>query len=313
MIATLLTSALLATAPTPPVQAPASAPAPQSAPAPIAAPATIALDPAAFARTVDAMEDVVPSSKQLARLPVTVESVSLELLGSPERIATRAVRNGIEVRAKDPEGREVLLGTFAWNGPVIEWRWSRVGAVRMREALRDADAALPAARLSVKLVDGSERTVCAPPPRLRAVLKAGQPVKLRLAVPPGTALRCEADGPSGWALQAPEAERISTLLSEDGEISVSHDARTQQLTVEWRDPVRVQAEGLREEIAERKREQARRSPAEQRIVAGEIAALEDELKALGSPKPGKDLPPVPAMRVVDARGRTLATLTIEAR
>ena len=114
-------------------------------------------------------------------------------------------------------------------------------------------------------------------------------------------------------LQAPEAGRIATLLSEDGEISVSHDARTQQLTVEWLDPVRVQAEGLREEIAERKREQARRSPAEQRIVAGEIAALEDELKALGNPKPGKDLSPVPAMRVVDARGRTLATLTIEAR
>ena len=311
MIATLLTSAMLAHAPPAPTpaQAPGSAPAPPSAPAPAAIP----LDPAAFARTVDAMEDVVPSVKQLARLPVAVESVSLEFLGSPERIATRAVRDGIEVRAKDPQGREVLLGTFAWNGPVIEWRWSRVGSVRMRDALRDADAALPAARLSVRLVDGSERTVCAPPPKLRAVLKAGQPVKLRLAVPAGTALRCEADGPSGWALQAPEAGRIATLLSEDGEISVSHDARTQQLTVEWLDPVRVQAEGLREEIAERKREQARRSPAEQRIVAGEIAALEDELKALGNPKPGKDLSPVPAMRVVDARGRTLATLTIEAR
>ncbi len=311
MIATLLTSAMLAHAPPAPTPAQAPAPAPASPSAP--APAAIPLDPAAFARTVDAMEDVVPSVKQLARFPVAVESVSLEFLGSPERIATRAVRDGIEVRAKDPEGREVLLGTFAWNGPVVEWRWSRVGSVRMRDALRDADAALPAARLAVKLVDGSERTVCAPPPKLRAVLKAGQPVKLRLAVPSGTALRCEADGPSGWALQAPEAGRIATLLSEDGEISVSHDARTQQLTVEWRDPVRVQAEGLREEIAERKREQARRSPAEQRIVAGEIAALEDELKALGNPKPGKDLSPVPAMRVVDARGRTLATLTIEAR
>ncbi len=302
MIAALLASVLACV---PPAQA--------TPPAATAAPAEIALDPATFARTVDAMEDVVPSAKQLARLPVAVESVSLEFLGSPERLSTRAARNGIEVRAKDPDGREVLMGTFAWSGPVVEWRWSRVGSVRMRDALRDADAALPTARLSVKLVDGSERIVCAPPPRLRAVLKAGQPVKLRLAVPAGTALRCESDGPSGWALQAPEAERIATLLSEDGEISVSHDPRTQQLTVEWRDPVRVQAEGLREEIAERKREQARRSPAEQRIVAGEIAALEDELKALGNPKPGKDLSPVPPMRVVDVRGRTLATLTIEAR
>jgi hypothetical protein len=276
-------------------------------------PPELALDPAAFKRTVDAMEDVVPATKQLVRMPVAIESASVEFLGASDRLRMRTVAKGLEVRAIDPQGNEVLLGTFAWNGPVVEWRWSRVGSVRMRDALNDADTILPTARLSLKMADGSERLVCAPSPKFRAVLKAGQPVKLRLVVPAGAALRCEADGQSSWSVQAPEAERISTLLSEDGEIVLSHDPRAQQLTVEWRDPVRVQADGLREAIAEKKREQSRRSPAEQRIVSAEIAALEEQLKALGNPKPGKDLAPVPPLRVVDDRGRTLATLTIEAR
>jgi hypothetical protein len=278
-----------------------------------AGPPEVALDPAAFTRTVDAMEDVVPATKQLVRMPIAIESASVEFLGASDRLRIRAVAKGIEVRAIDPKGHEVLLGSFAWSGPVVEWRWSRVGSVRMRDALHDADAMLPTARVSLKLVDGSERLVCAPPPKLRAALKAGQPVKLRLVVPAGAVIRCEADGQSSWSVQAPETGRIATLLSEDGEIVLSHDPRAQQLTVEWRDPVRVQADGLREAIAEKKREQSRRSPAEQRIVSTEIAALEEELKALGNPKPGKDLAPVPPLRVVDDRGRTLATLTIEAR
>lgn len=277
------------------------------------APPEVALDPSAFKRTVDAMEDVVPASKQLARMPVAIESASIEFLGASDRLRMRPVAKGVEVRAVDPQGHEVLMGSFAWDGPALEWRWSRVGSVRMRDALHDADTMLPTARISLKLVDGSERLVCAPPPKLRAVVKAGQPVKLRAALPAGAVIRCEADGPSSWSVQAPEAGRIATLLSEDGEIVLSHDPRAQQLTVEWRDPVRVQADGLREAIAEKKREQSRRTPPEQRIVAEEIAALEADLKALGNPKPGKDLAPVPPLRVVDDRGRTLATLTIEAR
>ena len=294
-------------------QAPLAPAEPPLSPGTRTAVAEVPLDPAAFARTVDSMEDVVPATRTVARLPFAIDAVSIEFPGSPERLALRPAKGAVEVRAKDQKGMEVVLGAFAWNGPTLEWRWSRVGSARMRDALRDADAALPAVQATVRLVDGSERLVCAPPSRLSVSLKAGHPARLRLAVASGTVLRCEAGPSPDWAPQEPEGDRIAVLTSADGQVTVRHDAPAHAIVVEWLDPVRAEAESLRSAIAEKKREQSRRSGAEQQIVAGEIAALEDRLRALGPPTPAKSVPPVPPLRLVDARGRTLATLTIEAR
>jgi hypothetical protein len=295
-----------------------SASSPQSAPAAPARPAAAGaaqptVDPSAFDRSTDALGDLVPKSAQVARFPTAIGSVEFRFGGTLSRVRVRAVERGVQLRTRDASGNDVLLGAFEWGGMTLGWRWSRVGASRVQEALAEADAALRSVLVRVTLVDGSERILQAPAAALRATVRQGSPARFTLAVQPGTDVRCEVDGGGAWAEGARGEGLLATFTHDAAELTVRYDADQRALEVELVDHGSVSAASLRRQIAEKEREQRTLPDGQREIVEAEIAALRSRLAAVSPARPGEPPPGLPPMRLVDSRGRLVATLELKVR
>lgn len=290
-----------------------AAPAPVPSPAPTSADCDRALDPAVFVREIDGMRDVRPVRRDLARLPAPIASADLDLGGGAESLEVRRGERSVDLYGRDSKGGSAMLGSLAWEGPVLSWRWNRVSAGLHADALRDADSVLRTAWIGVRLSDGTECTFRSPPAELKVAAKLGSTQKLRIPASLGTELAVALVDGSEWQLGDPVPSGARWLASTEAGLWVTYDARSAMVKVEWPDPVAIEVAGIRARIADLRQESARRSESDRRFIEAEIASAERQLKAAeATARPGPFARPA-TVELRDAKGRAYARVTIESR
>ncbi len=283
------------------------------APAPMPADCDRALDPAVFVREIDGMRDVRPVRRDLARLAAPISSADLDLGGGADSLEVRRGERSVDLFGRDSKGGSAVLGSLAWEGPVLSWRWNRVSAGLHADALRDADSVLRTAWIIVRLSDGSACTFRSPPAELKVVAKLGSTQKLRIPASLGTELAVALVDGSEWQLGDPVSSGARWLASTEAGLWVTYDARSAMVKVEWPDPVAIEVAGIRARIAELRQESARRSEADRRFIDAEIASAERQLKAAeATARPGPFARPA-TVELRDSKGRAYARVTIESR
>ena len=288
-------------------------PAPVPSPAPTSTDCDRALDPAVFVREIDGMRDVRPVRRDLARLPAPIASADLDLGGGAESLEVRRGERSVDLYGRDSKGGSAMLGSLAWEGPVLSWRWNRVSAGLHADALRDADSVLRTAWIGVHLSDGTECTFRSPPAELKVAAKLGSTQKLRIPASLGTELAVALVDGSEWQLGDPVPSGARWLASTEAGLWVTYDARSAMVKVEWPDPVAIEVAGIRARIADLRQESARRSESDRRFIEAEIASAERQLKAAeATARPGPFARPA-TVELRDAKGRAYARVTIESR
>ncbi len=283
------------------------------APAPAPADCDRALDPAVFVREIDGMRDVRPVRRDLARLAAPISSADLDLGGGADSLEVRRGERSVDLFGRDSKGGSAILGSLAWEGPVLSWRWNRVSAGLHADSLRDADSVLRTAWITVRLSDGSACTFRSPPAELKVAAKLGSTQKLPIPASLGTELAVALVDGSEWQLGEPVASGARWLASAEAGLWVTYDARSAMVKVEWPDPVAVEVAGIRARIAELRQESARRSETDRRFIDAEIASAERRLKAAeATARPGPFARPA-TVELRDAKGRAYARVTIESR
>ena len=299
-VAPLALAVLLGAAPPPaaPPAMPATTPAAQPAPAS----PTHVLDAAVFAHGIDALGDVKPVTRMVSRFPARIASATLDVGEPGTEFSQRNVRSAIELTCVDARGTVKVLGSFGWDGPVLQWSWNRVSPRMHGKAIDALTAALALCSLDVKLEGGAHVRVEPPPKNLRAAMNVGQTQRLKVAVPAGRTVAVEVAADATWA--APEEEPPAGTVvrrSECGDVQVHWDAA-------------AELDALKIEIAERRREAGRRSPEERRIIEAEIADLERKVAQYAAAAPMSTAPfaPFPTTVLKGPDGRIYARLEIVA-
>ena len=313
-LALLALATLLGAAP--PSAAPPAAPAtPATPPAAQPAPAspTHVLDGAVFAHGIDALGDIKPVTRMVSRFPARITGATLDVGAPGTEFSQRNVRSAIELTCVDARGTVKVLGSFGWDGPVLQWSWNRVSPRMHGKAIDALTAALALCSLDVRLEGGAHVRVEPPPKNLRAAMNVGQTQRLKVAVPAGRAVTVEVGADATWA--APDEEPPPGTVvrrSECGDVQVHWDSAASECVVEWQAPGVAELDALKIEIAERRREAGRRSPEERRIIEAEIADLERKAAQYAAAGPMSNAPfaPFPATVLKGPEGRVYARLEI---
>jgi len=308
-VAPLALAALLGASPPAAPATPAAPPAAQPAPAS----PTQVLDGAVFAHGIDALGDIKPVTRMVSRFPARIAGATLDVGVPGTEFSQRNVRSAIELTCVDARGTVKVLGSFGWDGPVLQWSWNRVSPRMHGKAIDALTAALALCSLDVRLEGGAHVRVEPPPKSLRAAMAVGQTQRLKVAVPAGRAVTVEVAADATWA--APEEEPPPGTVvrrSECGDVQVHWDAAASECVVEWQAPGVAELDALKIEIAERRREAGRRSPEERRIIEAEIADLERKAAQYAAARPMSNAPfaPFPATVLKGPEGRVYARLEI---
>ena len=289
----------------PPTGAPASGPA--------AATTDRLLDVSAFAHAEDALGDIKPVTRMASRLPARITGATLDLGKPSGEFAQRTVRSAIELTSTDARGAVAVLGSFGWSGSTLQWSWNRVSLRQHGKAVEALSSALALCSLDVQLEGGAHVRVQAPPQELRAAVRLGVAKRFKVVVPAGEAVAIEVAADGTWA--APDdAPPPGTVVrrADCGDMRISWEPATSECVVTWLLPGAAEIDALKAQIAERRREAARRSPDEQRIIEGEIAGLERKIVeyAASLPKSGSAFAPFPATVLKGPDGRVYAKIDI---
>ncbi len=312
---------LLAAAQGVPAVAPPAAPAPAAPPVPHAPqPDVHPLDAAAFARTVDALQDVKPSTRLLAQLPRPIRAASIDLGGKAQRLTVRPIAEGLELVAQGAQDRSAVLATLRWRGTALEWSWLRTSVSGFADALRESDALLPGALIEVQLEDGSRTTLMAEPVVLRGVLQRGTPLRLRL---PALSVRAlvpaieenTTPGATAWQLSATGEPGAFLLTGSEVEVRILLDAAHGSLTVECGSPVNLELREAKKQIADLRKEAQRRTEEERTIIQAQIETISRRIQQLEAAARATKapLPSIPKVWLQDAAGRVHGVLEIATR
>lgn len=311
-----------ATTPAAPPAPPATTPAPPSAPAPAPepplAPPGIALLVDGFARSLDLMRDVKTSTAPVVRAPSSVRSMSVDLPFEPKHLrfqpfqpATRRI--DVAGTGGKQGSRTTTIGSLEIAGSTVNWRWNRVNMDVYGDAMREADAVLPALVLTLLLEDGGSTHAMQPVTTQRVALQRSVSTTLQLFRVPGRALELRVDESPDWEREGSGGSLV--LTSVGGLLRVSLDEATGMLTLLLQDPVSDELVAARRELDERRAELARRTGVARDIVAGEVAELEQRVRDLQAEANASrvPLPPIPRMKAVDTAGRTFAEVKVTAK
>ena len=174
---------------------PATTPAAPVATPPVGQPAAASpihvLDGAVFAHGIDALGDVKPVTRTVSRFPARIASATLDVGEPGTEFSQRNVRSAIELTCVDARGTVKVLGSFGWDGPVLQWSWNRVSPRMHGKAIDALTAALALCSLDVQLEGGAHVRVEPPPKNLRAAMNAGQTLRLKVTVPAGRTVTVE--------------------------------------------------------------------------------------------------------------------------
>lgn len=291
----------------PPTGAPASGPA--------AATTDRLLDVAAFAHAEDALGDIKPVTRMVSRLPGRITAATLDLGKPSGEIAQRTVRSAIELTSTDARGAVAVLGSFGWSGSTLQWSWNRVSLRQHGKAVEALSSALALCSLDVQLEGGAHVRVQAPPQELRAAVRLGAAKRFKVVVPAGEAVAIEVAADQKWTKPDDDSPPGTVVRRADcGDMRISWEAATSECVVTWLLPGAAEIDVLKAQIAERRREAARRSPDERRIIEGEIAGLERRVEECAAklPKTSSTFVPFPATVLKGPDGRVYAKIEIVA-
>lgn len=295
----------------------AEPPVPAPGPVPAVAAEVRAPDASAFARRIDGLSDVVPQRKPVVRLVGSIADVSVDAGDLGDGISARAAKGSIEFVARVPNGTEVALGSFRWEGPQLSWSWNRVSATAFRAQLEALGEALPIATYSLE-VDGGRRVLLqAPPAKLKATVIPGATARVRVPVLPGRVPAIAVAESEEWLPASPADAQAGAVVRAcaSGEIRVWWDAPAGELAAEWVSAAAVEMAILRDEIDAKRRELGIRSRDERQIIETEIDGLERRIKELGglpNERP-KDPPPFPTVELRGDQGRLFARIELQLR
>ena len=236
------------------------------------------LDSVVFARSIDSLSDVKPVTRTVLRASARIESVSIDLGAPSELFSMRPAKGAIEFESKDSKGKPLILGALRWDGQVLQWSWCRVAATTNSKALDALERALSTAAFILDLAGGGHESMYLPPILTRLQVAPGGTKRFYVAAPVGQVLLINAAANAVWTSSG-STDPIGTvaLASDVSEIKISWDAATSECIVEWIAEGALELAALREEIAARRKESSKRSPAEQRIINLEIADLEKHM------------------------------------
>ena len=291
----------------PPTGAPASGPA--------AGPTDRLLDVSAFAHTEDALGDVKPVTRLASRLPARITGATLDLGKPSGEFAQRTVRSAIELTSTDARGTVTVLGSLGWTGSTLQWSWNRVSMRQHGKAVEALSSALLVCSVDVQVEGGANVRVQAPPQALRAVVRLGVAIRVKAVAPAGEAVLFEVAADDKWAKPDDDSSPGTVVRrAKCGEMRISWDAASSECVVTWLIPGAAELASLKAQIAERRRESARRSPEEQRIIEGEIVGLERQAGQYASDltKFSTTFVPFPATVLKGPDGRIYAKLEIVA-
>jgi hypothetical protein len=271
------------------------------------------LDAAVFGRSADALGDINPVTRMVAMFSARVSDMTLDIGEPVPDFSQRAVRSAIELTSTDLRGTVTVLGSFAWTGQQVNWSWNRVSPDRHRKAIDALSSALATCALDVRLEGGVHVRVEPPPQVIRVSVHAGAAQRVKVAVPAGRAVAVDVASDEKWAVPAePPPQGVVLRHSDCGDVRISWNAATSEAVVEWEAAGFAALEALRAEIAERRREAARRTAEERRIIDGEIADLERRVAAVGVDDRVRNarIPPFPRTILKGPDGRVYANLEV---
>ena len=271
------------------------------------------LDPKIYARTVDSLSDVKPVTRTMIRASARIDAVTLDM-GTPSELFTiRSGKSAVEMCSKDSKGNDITLGAFRWDGPTLQWSWNRVIATTNAKALEALDRALLTATLRMDLVGGKQEFIYLPPALVTMAIAPDSTKRIPIATPAGQVLVIGAVADLVWTPSDYEAP-VGTvaLVSDAGEIQISWDSATSECVVQWIAQGVRELDALRAEIAERRKESSKRSPAERRIIDMEIAGLESRLTEFQAAARMRDvqIADFPLMTMTGGSGRVFAKIDL---
>ena len=151
------------------------------------------------------------------------------------------------------------------------------------------------------------------PNDIRVSVHVGAAQRVKVVVPTGRAVAVDIASDEKWVVPA-EAPPQGVVLrhSECGDVRISWNAATSEAVVEWEAAGFAELEALRAEIAERRREAARRTAEERKIIDGEIADLERRVANVGMDDRVRNarIPPFPRTILKGPDGRVYANLEV---
>ncbi|MFM7800378.1 MAG: hypothetical protein ACKPBA_15560 [Planctomycetota bacterium] len=279
---------------------------PPTAPA-ATAPAIRGLDTKAFAQELDSLGDVRPVTRTVFRAEGAISAVTFDIGIAGDAITARDAGQGLEIVARAGNGTAVVIGAFRWDAQRLEWSWRRVSASVHRKALDACAAALASAAIDVRTTGGTAVRLQPPVSQVRASLRPGATTRVAAPVPPGRRpLIAVAAGP-GWTVEPGEGS--TSLVSDAGELVVGWDDAARECTLEWVSATALEAEFLRAEVLQKKKELGARNRSERSIIEQEISALEARIKDIEERAGlGHDPPSVPAITLKSDTGREYAVI-----
>ncbi len=271
------------------------------------------LDSAVFARSVDSLSDVKPVTRTILRASARIESASIDLGAPSELFSIRAVKGAIEFISKDSKGNPLILGALRWDGQSLQWSWCRVTATTNAKALDALERALTTAAITLDLAGGGHKAMYMPPILARFPVAPDSTKRLHIAAPVGQVLLINAAADAVWTSSG-STDPIGTvaLASDAGEIKISWDAATSECVVQWIAQGVRELDALRAEIANRRKESSKRSPAEQRIIDLEIVDLEKHMAEYAAAARMRDVQVAdfPLITITGSGGRVFAKIDL---
>jgi hypothetical protein len=289
--------------------------APTEPPPDATAPCACVLRTRDFVRRVDGLNDVQESSLEIARTGSEILDVALDLSPSPGVLEMRRdpVGRCIEMVGLDAQGVRARVGALCWDGPSLVLRWHRIGARRFAGALRAADVGLRTARIRVRLADGASCVLAVPTDDITVVLGLGSTRRVRVRDAVGLPLDLAVASGCGWRLsESPDPARLE-LASSEASLRIAYDPAMARLTVSWPEPGAEERARLRRRLMELRRELARRSGDEGRLIRSEIEAAERRLRESASMGRPERFGEPAVVEIRDPAGRACARVTIESR
>ena len=288
-----------------------------AAPPPVAGPPqeppAHVLDAAVFARGADALGDIKPVTRTVARFSKRVSDAVLDVGDAVPDFSQRPVRSAIELTSVDARGTVTVLGSFAWSDQTVSWSWNRVNPDVHGKAIDALTAALATCVLDVRLQGGEHVRVEPPPQVVRVSVHAGGVQRAKVSVPTGRAVTVEVAPDEKWTMPAEDPPAGSVVRhAECGDVRISWNASTSEAVVEWQAAGFAALEAMRAEIAELRREAARRTYDERRIIDGEIADLERRIADAGATDRVRNarISPFPRTSLKGPDGRVYANLEV---
>jgi hypothetical protein len=287
-----------------PPEGPGAADAPAAAPA---APAVRGLDTKAFAQELDSLGDVRPVTRNVFRSDSVISAVTFDIGIAGDAITAREAGQGLEIVARAASGTAVVIGAFRWDAQRLEWSWRRVSASVHRKALDACAAALASAAIDVRTAGGTTVRLQPPVSQVRVTLRPGATTRVSAPVPPGRRPLVAVAADPGWTVEPGEGS--TSLVSDAGELVVGWDDAARECTLEWVSAAALEADYLRAEVLQKRKELGARNRTERSIIEQEIAALEARIRDIEARTgAGPDPPAVPAITLRSDSGREYAVI-----